>query len=64
MQAYSNVPVNVYGLSSGINAISFGYDHTCALIAGGVKCWGENYYGELGNGTNTESNIPVEVTGF
>ena len=31
---------------------------------GTVWAWGGNEYGELGNGTNTDSNVPVQVSGL
>ena len=51
--------------TGGGSKIAAGQNHTCALITGGtVQCWGSNGYGELGNGTNTDSTVPVNVTGL
>ena len=47
------------------HAITAGIAHTCAITPeGGVQCWGNNDYGQLGDGTNKGSNVPVNVLGI
>jgi alpha-tubulin suppressor-like RCC1 family protein len=70
----SDVPVPVSGLS-GVTAIAAGGGHSLALLRDGtVMAWGYNYWGELGDGTNTGpescgfvsacSDKPVPVSGL
>ena len=61
--ANSNIPVSVK-IPAGITVtgIAAGYRHNIALTSGGaILAWGDNHFGELGNGNNTNSNIPVSV---
>lgn len=60
--AHQFTPMDTLSSSVGIAA---GENHYLALKGDGtVWSWGTNYYGELGNGTSTRSDTPVQVTGL
>jgi alpha-tubulin suppressor-like RCC1 family protein len=71
-QPNDDVPGQVVGLSSGATAVTVGSSHACALMsadaaanAGSVLCWGDNTFGDLGNGSTIGSSpVPVAVTGL
>jgi alpha-tubulin suppressor-like RCC1 family protein len=64
--SHRDTPVVVSGLNSHVASIAAGRDHTCALtIDGGVKCWGSNGHGELGDGKAlSERSVPADVVGL
>ena len=58
----SVTPAAVSGLPSAATAVVAGYWYSCALMANEtVTCWGEGDYNELGNGSGTDSSLPVTV---
>lgn len=65
--AQSDVPVAVHGLS-GVTSVAAGGRHDLALLANGtVVAWGDDTYGELGNGSassNADSEHPIPVNGL
>jgi alpha-tubulin suppressor-like RCC1 family protein len=60
----SQVPVDVDGLTAGVQSFSAGMDYSCAVMANRAKCWGANDTGQLGDGSYNSANQPVTVTGL
>jgi alpha-tubulin suppressor-like RCC1 family protein len=60
----STSPVQVVGLTSGMQILHAGYIHACASDGIGVKCWGWGSSGQLGHGSNAQSPVPVQVVGY
>ena len=61
--ANSATPVEV-DLGEGQTAVAVGTgdNHTCAILEdGSLLCWGDNGYGQLGDGTTTNRSAPVSV---
>jgi alpha-tubulin suppressor-like RCC1 family protein len=58
----SGVPVTPVGLTANVVQIGAGEQHTCARMnGGGIKCWGDNYWGQLATGNQTWSSVPVNT---
>jgi alpha-tubulin suppressor-like RCC1 family protein len=68
-------PAYVNGLTNGVMSVAAGYSHTCALVSGtaagsapaasgGMKCWGDNTWGQLGDGSQDRRLEPVPVSGL
>ncbi len=53
-------------MHTGVKALSAGgFLQSCALMKfGGVYCWGNNDYGQLGTGDTTERLVPTTVAGL
>jgi len=57
-------PVTVGNLT-GANQVASGGNHTMALRSDGtVWAWGNNHSGQLGDGTTTDRDLPVQVSGL
>ena len=62
--ADKTTPTRVSGLASGVTQISAGFEHTCAVVGGAAKCWGEGDHGRLGTGNNSDQTLPTQVVGL
>lgn len=57
-------PARVVGLEPAV-AVTTGFQHTCAITAGGSAwCWGCNVHGQLGDGSTSDTLVPVQVYGL
>jgi len=65
--AINLTPQPVQNLGGTSVLLALGEDHTCAVLDTGVtKCWGRNYYGQIGNGVASKPSqqgvmTPTEV---
>ena len=69
-QQSSAVPVPVVGLLNATSVVSYAYGYCALLTTGKVRCWGNDSFGELGDGAkanaaaNYGSDAPVPVVGL
>src|SRR5262249_19254446 len=62
--ASRSVPGLVSGLTD-IVAIAAGFDHTLALKSdGSVYAWGDNFGGQIGDGTTVDRKAPFKIPGL
>ena len=47
--------------ATGVTGLAAGVGHTCAVLNGGVQCWGVNYDSRLGDGTTIDRLTPVQI---
>jgi alpha-tubulin suppressor-like RCC1 family protein len=59
-------PTQVPGADSvSVRRLAAGFGHSCLVTGGGgLQCWGTNASGQLGDGTTTSSDSPVDVVGL
>lgn len=51
-------------LKYNVSAVSCNSSHFCAIVNSGLQCWGDNSFGQFGNGTTTSSNFPIAIKGL
>jgi alpha-tubulin suppressor-like RCC1 family protein len=61
----TSLPISVAGLPGSVAQIATGLYHTCAVLTdGSARCWGNGSQGQIGAGNNTQSVLPVQVSGL
>ena len=63
------VPTAMAGPTPGLEPLQFlniaaGSSHGCGrVLSGAAYCWGDDSYGQLGNGATADDSVPTEVVG-
>ncbi|MFZ9697629.1 MAG: hypothetical protein ACO3C5_08355, partial [Ilumatobacteraceae bacterium] len=60
-------PVSSFTEISGLSnvvALAAGSEHFCASLSSGMKCWGRNNYGQLGDGNRNSTDTSSGVSGL
>lgn len=58
-------PVTPTGLASGVREVDAGTEATCAVLTtGALKCWGQNYGGDVGTAGRAPATTPAAVSGL
>ncbi|MEW6775093.1 MAG: Ig-like domain-containing protein [Bdellovibrionota bacterium] len=60
LEGLLEIPVTVEPVGEA-QLVSAGASHTCGIWSGRLYCWGNNGYGQLGDGTQTERPTPSPV---
>ena len=60
---FLSAPAQVSALGTDVTSVATSEAHTCARTGDGrLWCWGDNSWGQLGDGTTNSSTVPVAVT--
>lgn len=57
----ANTPQLVYRIPKGATQITVGGSHMCAMVDGRLACWGANGNGQFGNGSTSDSPVPIVI---
>lgn len=59
------IPGRVLGVPEAVRALAAGEEHACAVtVTGAVYCWGDNSFGQLGDGSRTNRLVATRITAF